>query len=144
MLVRQTAETILHLAELGNVILIGRGANVITSRLDYVFHVRLVGSFERRVELVQRFEHLGEKAAGEFVRREDLGRKRYLKKYFNVNIDDHLRYHLILNTDFISCEKAARIIGDAVLESGSLSPSGKSRQETGTPQPVTGEPVYEP
>src|SRR3974390_1305570 len=27
-LVRQTAETILHLAELGNVILIGRGANV--------------------------------------------------------------------------------------------------------------------
>ena len=29
-LVRQAADTILHLAELGNVILIGRGANVIT------------------------------------------------------------------------------------------------------------------
>ena len=38
-LVRQTADTILHLAELGNVIVIGRGAAVITRKLDYVFNV---------------------------------------------------------------------------------------------------------
>ena len=48
-LVHQTSDTILRLAELGNVILIGRGATIITSKLDYVFHVRLVGSLERRV-----------------------------------------------------------------------------------------------
>src|SRR5262245_23097114 len=47
-LVAKTTETILHLAELGNVILLGRGANIITSRLSYVFHVRLIGSLERR------------------------------------------------------------------------------------------------
>src|ERR1051325_1337889 len=33
-LVRQTAETILHLAQMGYVILVGRGANVITQKLD--------------------------------------------------------------------------------------------------------------
>ena len=32
-LVRQTSETILRLAELGNVIILGRGANIITARL---------------------------------------------------------------------------------------------------------------
>jgi hypothetical protein len=36
-LVHKTADTILRLAELGHVIIIGRAANVITSRLDYVF-----------------------------------------------------------------------------------------------------------
>jgi cytidylate kinase len=117
-LVRKTAETILHLAELGNVILIGRGASVITSRLDFVFHIRLIGSLERRLELVQRFEHLSQKAALELIRRQDLGRSRYVKKYFSQNIDDPLLYHLVLNTDLVSCEKAAQIIGDAVMENG--------------------------
>ena len=46
LLVRKVTETILHLAELGNVILIGRGAAVITANLDHVFHVRLIGSLE--------------------------------------------------------------------------------------------------
>ena len=59
-LVRKTADTILHLAELGNVILIGRGANVVTSRLRYAFHVRLVGSVQRRIEHVQ--DHLASRS----------------------------------------------------------------------------------
>src|SRR6267154_183919 len=92
-LVRQMADTILHLAELGNVILIGRGANVITRKLEHVFHVRLVGSLEQRVKRMQEAQHLNAKSAMEMVQREDLGRRRYLKKYFNKEIDDPLLYH---------------------------------------------------
>src|SRR5579864_9468147 len=44
LLVRKTSETILHLAELGNVIVIGRAANIVTARLPHAFHVRLVGA----------------------------------------------------------------------------------------------------
>ena|SRR5580765_7228872 len=114
-LVRETADTILHLAELGNVILIGRGANVVTSKLAHVFHVRLVGSLEKRIANVQANRQLTKDAALEFIRREDAGRRRYLKTYFHKNIDDPLLYHLIINTDSISPAKAAEIIGDAVL-----------------------------
>ena len=114
-LVRNTAETILHLAQLGNVILIGRGANIITSKLDYVLHVRLVGSFESRVEYIQQLEGLSLRQAREFVRREDRGRRRYLKKYFHRDIDDPLLYHLILNTDLVPDWEAALIIGQAVV-----------------------------
>ncbi len=114
-LVRKTADTILHLAELGSVIIIGRGATVITNKLDHVFHVRLIGSLEKRLVHVQDYYKLGRKAALEFLRREDLGRKRYLKKYFNKDIDDPLLYHLVINTDVVAYDQAARIIGDAVL-----------------------------
>jgi len=114
-LVRQTAETILHLAQLGNVIIIGRGAHVITAKLDSVFHARLVGSLEKRVEYLQQVNGLGRKAALELIRREDRGRRRYLKKYFDKNIDDPLLYHLVINTDLVSFDEAARVIGDAVL-----------------------------
>lgn len=115
-LVRQTAETILHLAELGRVILIGRGANIVTRKLAHVFHVRLVGSFEKRHEHVQEFNHLDKDAAAEFIRREDRGRERYLRKYFRKDIADPLLYHLVINTDAVNYDEAARIIGEAVLK----------------------------
>ena len=114
-LVHQTTDTILRLAELGNVILIGRGATVITSKLDYVFHVRIVGSLERRVKRIQEVGDLSKKAALHLIRREDRGRERYLKKYFHIDLNDPLLYHLVINTDLVTYEEAARIIAHAVL-----------------------------
>lgn len=114
-LVPQTAETILRLAELGNVIIVGRGANVITAKLPHVIHVRMVASLESRIKHMQEFEELDRKAALERIRNEDLGRRRYLRKHFNKEIDDPLLYHLMINTDFISLDDAARTIADLVL-----------------------------
>ena len=114
-LVQHTVETILRLAERGNVILIGRGANVITRELPHVLHVRLVASLEKRVEHVRRLRDIPKEVALELVRKEDRGRRRYLKKYFGADPEDPLPYHLILNTDLISYENAARVIGDIVL-----------------------------
>jgi cytidylate kinase len=115
-LLRQTADTILHLVELGRAIIIGRGAGIVTRKLDYVFHVRLVGSLERRLEHVQRYYEMPKKEALDMINREDRGRRRYLKKYFNLEIDDPLLYHLVINTDFIPYHKAARLIGDTLLQ----------------------------
>jgi cytidylate kinase len=114
-LVRKTSETILRLAELGNVILIGRGANVITRKLSRVFHVRLVGSLEQRVKRLQELNQQTCKEATRFAQSEDLARQRYLKQFFNKNIDDPLLYHLVINTDFITLDEAARMISLAVL-----------------------------
>jgi hypothetical protein len=114
-LVRQTAETILQLAKLGNVIIIGRGANIITGRLDSVFHVRLVASLESRIKQIQESDRLDRKAALEFIQREDKGRKRYLRKFYRRDISDPLLYHLVINTDLIGYQTAAQMIGDMVM-----------------------------
>jgi cytidylate kinase len=114
-LVHQTAETILHLAQMGNVILVGRGASVVTRELDNVFHVRLVGSVAKRIERVQQVYELDRPAAIEFLNRKDKGRRRYLKEHYHADIDDPLLYHLIINTDRIRSEDAARLIGDEVI-----------------------------
>jgi len=115
-LVRQTAETILHLAELGNVILLGRGANLITRRLESVFNVRLVGSLGRRLERIQERDQLDRAAALKFIRRQDSGRERYAQKYFKQHPNDPLLYHLVINTDVVNCDEAAHLIGEAVLK----------------------------
>jgi hypothetical protein len=110
-LVRQTADTILRLAELGRVIIIGRGANIITRRLSSAFHVRLVGSLEHRAEHMARLNGLRYNDALKSVDSLDRGRQRYMKKYFACEIDDPLLYHLVINTDLLTGQEAATLIG---------------------------------
>ena len=114
-LVRKTAETILKLVEVGRVIVIGRGGGIITRKLDYVLHVRLVGSLERRVQYVKEYYKMDDKQAREFIHREDRGRRRYLRKYFNEDIDDPLLYHMVINTDRVPPAQAAKAIGQLVI-----------------------------
>lgn len=114
-LVRKTAETILRLAEIGNVVVIGRGANLITAKVASAFHVRLVGSVSLRIEYVQEYLDLGPREAAEYVREQDLGRSRYVRKYYDGDIDDPLLYHLVVNTDRVPYVEAARLIADAVV-----------------------------
>jgi cytidylate kinase len=115
MVVRQTTETILKLASLGNVILIGRGGNVITARSPNIFHVRLVAPLEQRIEHSHNAYGMTKTEARKFCLHEDLGRARYLKKYFNADINDPLLYHLVINTGLVSYDEAAKLIGDQVL-----------------------------
>jgi cytidylate kinase len=116
-MVRQTAETILRLAELGNVIILGRGANIITAPMPQVLHVRLLGSVQQRVAHMLQFDKLNRKDALKRIEREDGGRRRYLKKYFGREIDDPLLYHLVINTDLLSLHEAAVMVGKLALKS---------------------------
>jgi cytidylate kinase-like protein len=109
-LVRQTSETILRLANLGNVIVIGRAANLITARLPQVLHVRLVGSLHRRAKRLELLNPLTHAEALASNQREDLARGRYLKQFFGKNIDDPLLYHLVINTDLTAIDEVARMI----------------------------------
>jgi hypothetical protein len=114
-LVEKTSDTILRLAELGNVIILGRGANIITSRLNYMFHVRLVGDKAARIEYVQADRSMDKKTATQIVEQEDQGRRRYIKRYFHCDIDDPTRYHLVINTPQVGHITAAAMIGQSVL-----------------------------
>ena len=114
-LVRRMSETILQLTTLGYVILVGRGANIITRKLPSGVHVRLVGSLEKRVAHMKEYLNLPENQAREFVMKEDHDRQAYIKRYFQKDISDVSLYDLIINTDTVSLQDAAMIIGDMVL-----------------------------
>jgi hypothetical protein len=111
-IVPQVAETILHLVEMGRVIVVGRGTSVITARTPNVFHVRLIASLPKRIEYVQEREHLSPEEAERRVRKEDRGRQRYAKAYFHGGADDDLLYHLVVNTGHVPCNDAAHLTAD--------------------------------
>jgi cytidylate kinase len=124
-LFQAVSKTILRLAQAGNVVLVGRGANLITAPLSHVLHVRLIAPVEKRVKTAAQTYGLGLAEASTFVRKTDRARARYVAGYFEKRIDDPLQYHLTINTGFVSFETAARLIADAV-ESSVLSANAAS------------------
>jgi cytidylate kinase len=128
-LVRRASETILHLAQLGSAILVGRGGNVITASLPGMLHLRLVGSLDARIAHHRSFDHLDRKEALQRIRREDGGRRRYFKEYFGKDIDDPLLYHFVINTDWVALEDAAKTVAAYAL-SNTPAPAAK-----GSPAP---------
>ena len=113
--IQETTETILRLAEMGNVVLVGRGANVILAHRPQTFHVRLVASTESRVENVAELRGLSTKKALAYVEAEDKARQRFIRRYFQVDVNDPLLYNLVVNVDRTPLDEAARIVGEAVL-----------------------------
>jgi hypothetical protein len=111
-LVPMVIKSILHLADAGHVILVGRGAGFVTAKMPNVFHVRLIASLPRRIERVQQLETLSPKEAAKFIAKSDRGRGRYVKAYFHNRVDDDLQYHLVLNTDRIPPPDAAEVIAE--------------------------------
>jgi cytidylate kinase len=115
-LVRKTADTILRLAEIGNVVVVGRAGNIITNRLAAAFHARLVGSVPRRIEHLQDYLRVDAAEATKYLRVTDAARKRYVHKYYGKDIDDPLLYHLVVNTDRVTYGETARLIIGALHE----------------------------
>jgi hypothetical protein len=109
-LVPMVVETVLRLVKAGHVIVVGRGAAVITSSMAGVFHVRLVASLPKRIERVQQLHHLTRQEAVRFTEMEDRGSHRYVKAHFHTRIEDELLYHLVINTDRVPYADAAMLI----------------------------------
>jgi cytidylate kinase len=114
-MLKQIAETVFHLAELGNVIIVGRGANIVTARLPRVLHVRLVADLEDRIERVCHEYNKTPTEARHYCLEEDPARTRYMKTYFKTDINDPLHYHLVINTSRFDFETTARMIGETLL-----------------------------
>jgi cytidylate kinase len=109
-------KTIRTLAVSGNVILVGRGAGIITALLPNVLHVRLIAPFDFRVRHFAEFHQVTVEKATALVRETDEGRHRYVQTYLGADVDDPLHYHLVINTKRTGFQQAARIIRTALID----------------------------
>jgi cytidylate kinase len=114
-LAAKTCSTIIHLASLGNTVIIGRGANILTKNMPGGFHVRLIADMDWKLAQIEKNLNKNKKEAAKFIGEEDLRRKEYVKKLFNKNVEDPLMYDLIVKTSSIPFSEAAEIIGGNVI-----------------------------
>jgi len=118
-----TATTIRSLCGLGSAVVAGRAGNFVTADLDNTFHVRLIGSENKRVTYVRNRFQLSSEEAEKLVRKTDQARARFVRRFADAGVDDPSAYHLILNTDDLPDHLIVRIIGDSLVEWSHEGPS---------------------
>jgi hypothetical protein len=115
-LFHHTVETVLKLASLGQVILVGRGTNLMSASMPGVLHVRLIGSLERRIAHVSSCYKISETEARKRIKRKDAASRRFVRQHFSVDNADPLLYDLVINTDCLRDDAVANLIGGALIE----------------------------
>lgn len=113
-LVHKMSKTIYRLAEYGNVIIIGRGANIITSKLKNSFHIRLHCPLHERIHCLQNKKNITYEFAKKLLLREDQNRKDFLFRNFKRDIDDSSLYHFIVNISLFNLDDLTDLITTAV------------------------------
>ncbi len=112
----RVAEAIHRFAQLGNVIISGRAAHLITRDLPGGFHLRLVAPLEARIHRAQDMHQCDRATAESFLRESDNARQRHVQTNFEKDINDPHTYDLVINTHHSPPATAAQLVLHAMQE----------------------------
>ncbi len=110
--VKQMSEAIRFLADQGNTVLVGRGAQVILRDYPGALHVHLYAPPEVRARRIQRRRGLAELAtASQIIEQADRARREWFRRFFTgVDWKDPSYYHLMIDTGRIGEAVAVSMI----------------------------------
>lgn len=107
--IKHLCDVVWSLAERGDCVILGRGANFYTSH-ERGLHVRVAAPFSYRVEMAVKYENISEKKAKQRIEKVDLDRKTFVKQYFNRDISDGNYYDLVINSTYFKSEDLAKLV----------------------------------
>jgi len=112
---RLLSRQIVALAQEGNVILVGRGASILTQQIGNCFHFRLVAPLRFKVESIAARMGLPPEEARELIQERQRRRDAFLKDFLGSDITEPTLYHLIFNNARCPAGRIARLMSEVVL-----------------------------
>jgi cytidylate kinase len=112
--------TLLEFAEQDNHVLMGRGGQWLLRGIPQVLRLRVIAPFEVRVkQWIKRTAEMtgdtpNQRAAVEFVRRDDTERAGRMRYLYEVDLDDPSLYDAVVNTEKLRYEAAVDMVERAV------------------------------
>ncbi len=108
-----TTRVVTDLYNKGDVVIIGRGANVILADTPGVVHVGLLAPIEVRAETMRQLEGYEADEAQSYVNELEQARVTYFRKFFQVHPNEPSLYHMVLNMGKMPLKTAAEVIAHA-------------------------------
>ena len=96
--------------EAGQVVIVGRGAQVLLEARRDVLHVRVVAPLEPRIAYVMKREGLDRAASQARIQQKDRDRLRFLMTEHHRNAEDAHLYDLVVNTGVLDLDSAVELI----------------------------------
>jgi cytidylate kinase len=112
---RLLCRQIVALAQEGNVILIGRGAAILTQETGNCFHFRIVAPMRFKVDSVSARMGLSSQEAQDLIQARQRQRDAFLMDFLGRDIADPTLYHLLFNNARCSAGRIASLMAEVVM-----------------------------
>ena len=112
--------TLLEFAELDNAVMMRGGGQWLLRGVPHALRARIIAPFEQRVrQWVKRTTEMtgetpNQRAAGDFVRRDDAQRAGRMRYLYEADIEDPALYELIVNTEKLSTAAVVEVLAGLV------------------------------
>ncbi len=116
--IEATTSVVTDLAKAGDVVIIGRGANMILADVPGVVHVGMWAPLDVRVQTAMDRENFSRSEAEKYVEELEQARVTFFRKFFKVNPYDLSLYHIMLNMGMMQPKVAAEVITHTVDQLG--------------------------
>lgn len=107
---------ILELASGDDIVLTGLAAAIVLRQVPHTLRVRTTAPERIRAGRLEQQQGLIREAALDLVRHTDHERATRVKFLYRVNVDDHMLYDIVLNTERLTADEGARLLGEMVRE----------------------------
>jgi cytidylate kinase len=120
----------------GQVVIVGRGAQVVLAKRRDVLHARIVAPLEQRITYVTRREGLNRAEAQTRIQLKEHDRMRYLQTQYHCRPDDAHLYDLVVNTNVLDLDQAVDLLYLALQHKAQhlTTPTGELGPATGLPR----------
>jgi cytidylate kinase len=105
---------IYEFARRGQVVIVGRGGQILLRNLPGTLHVRIIAPFDLRVKRLVWSKKADEKYAVRMLRQFDHDSAGYIQSFFRVDWNEASLYDLVINTENLSQSTAGQLIMGSV------------------------------
>ncbi|MCX7721255.1 MAG: cytidylate kinase-like family protein [Dictyoglomus thermophilum] len=102
------------LVDWDNVVIVGRGGQVLLRGFPHVLHIRVIAPLEFRIENIMKQKGLTREDALKYISEKDKAAQEYLYRFYNVDWNDPELYHMVLNMGMLKMDQAVKIVKDLV------------------------------
>lgn len=110
-----TSQIMESIAQRGNVVIIGRGSQMVLRDMPDATHVQLVADPPVALARVQEWEGVDEVQAARSIEEFNKGRAAFHRKFWDVDVWSPLLYDVVINTTHLTYVQAAQLVA-AVVE----------------------------
>ncbi len=101
-------------AQKNNIVIVGRGGQVLLKDLPGVLHIRVIAPFDVRIRRIMEQNRIKEKQAFRLLQRSDEDSAGFIQTFFKVDWEDPSLYDLVINTQKLSVDSAIMMILEAI------------------------------
>ena len=103
-----------QIAEKGNAIILGRGAQFILKDHPDTVHVLLIADIDDRIGFMQETYNLSRSEAGNSVNKQSIRRRKLMKLFHSDDYDQPVHYDMVLNMSKLDMDMAVEMISSLV------------------------------